>query len=313
MEVTPGPRRRVIVLDNPSAGTGTRAALIEAARAAGLDVDIDLVRADSAESLRERARTALAHGADALVVRGGDGMVHLGVGLVAGTSVPLGVLPSGTGNDFARAAGISRRRDDHGALAALIAGLEHPSAGRERIDALRLRNGGTVRWAANSVNIGFDAAVNERANRLRWIPGTLRYLVALVAVARAFRTVPFRIALDDEPLSAAPGPLVTVGNGSSVGGGIRLLPTADLADGQLDVLQVGPLSRAALALLFPLAAVGMHRSLGPVRLRRATRVRIEAPDHVLVYADGEPVGRGDVEVEVVPGAWTLLRGRARGH
>lgn len=308
-------RRRVVVLVNPAAGTGIRDELGASARLAGLDLDLHVVRAASAGELAAAGALEVSRGVDALVVQGGDGMVHLGVGLVAGTEVPLGIVPNGTGNDFARAAGLPRGRRPDDAIAALVAALANPAASRRRMDALRLRIAppgapAIERWVANSVNIGFDALVNERANRLHRLHGTARYLAALVLVARDFTTIPFRVGVDGAPAQPTPGALVTVGNGSSVGGGIRLLPAADPADGELDAMLVRPVSRLALASLFPLAALGLHRRLPQVSMRRATRIRVEAPAGTRVYADGERITEagGCIEVECVPGAWTLLRG-----
>lgn len=262
-------RPRVVVLVNPAAGTGIRDDLGASSARAGLDLDLHVIRASSAGELAAAGALEVERGVDALVVQGGDGMVHLGVGLVAGTDVPLGIVPNGTGNDFARAAGIPRGGHSGDAIAALVAALAHPAASRRRMDALRLRveapdHSAIERWVANSVNIGFDALVNERANRLQRIRGTARYIAALALVARDFTTIAFRVGLDGAPVRDAPGPLVTIGNGSTVGGGIRLLPAADPADGLLDVMLVRPLSRPALAAVFPLAALGLHRRMPQV-------------------------------------------------
>lgn len=310
--MTPSRRTRVVVLVNPTAGMGVGDDLDIAASQAGLDLDISVVRAENAVDLAAAGARELERGVDALVVQGGDGMVHLGVGLVAGTDVPLGIVPKGTGNDFARAAGIPRGGRTGDALAAIAAALKNRAASHRRMDALRVRTSTGEHWAANSVNVGFDALVNARANRLRHLSGTLRYVVALVLVARDFETIPFRVGFDDGAVQDAPGPLVSIGNGSSVGGGIRLLPSADLADGELDAMLVSPLGRARLAALFPIGAFGAHRSLREVTMHRARRIRVEAPDDVLVYADGEPLGTGSVDVECVPGAWWLLRGALGG-
>lgn len=234
-------------------------------------------------------------------------MVHLGVGLVAGTAVPLGIVPTGSGNDFARAAGIPRR-DPGRAVESIVRALRDPAAGGRRVDAMRVTVEGRTVWAANSVNIGFDSVVNRRANELTRLPGTARYVVALLQVARRFGTLPLRIGIDGGEVRDRPGPLVTIANGSSVGGGIRLLPDADVADGALDVMLVEPVGRGTLLALFPLAAVGLHRWIDRVELTPVDRVEVVAPDDVLVSADGEPLGGGTTIVECVPGAWRLLRG-----
>lgn len=154
------------------------------------------------------------------MVRGGDGMVGAGFGLVCdhaaatGRRVPPGIVPAGTGNDVARAAGL-HRHDPRAALEAVLRALEAPAPPTRDVDALRVTvtrpatardgpaDGADVvvdrRWAANSVNIGFDARVNARANRLRRVPGPLRYLTALALEARTFAPQELGLTLDDGP------------------------------------------------------------------------------------------------------------------
>lgn len=274
----PAVRRRVLVLLNPHAGRRRSLTRAQARLRTHPGLALDLVVPDPADHAAQLAagRTALADGVDAVVVRGGDGMVAARVGLVCdhaeatGRRVPLGIVPAGTGNDLARAAGL-HRRDPGAALEAVLRALEDPAAPVRRIDALRLtvtRAGAVVerRWAANSVNIGFDARVNARANALGAVPGPLRYLAALGLEARAFAAVE---------------------------------------------MGLGPLPTAGLALLFPLVYVRAHRLLRPLCTERARRVRVAVPDGVPVYADGDEVlpashGGAAVEVEAVPGAVALL-------
>lgn len=300
-------RPRVVVLVNPRAGTGVGAELSAGAHLAGFELDAVELRAPTAEGLARAAHAEIERGVDALVVQGGDGMVHLGVGLVVGTDVPLGIVATGSGNDFARAVGLPRRSPRR-AVESIVRALRDPAAGIRRVDAMRVTLEGRTVWAANSVNIGFDSVVNRRANELTRLPGTMRYVIALLQVTRRFGTLPLRIGFDGGAVVERPGPLVTIGNGPSVGGGIRLLPGADVADGVLDVLLVDPVGRGTLLALFPLAALGLHRKIDVVEMARAQRVEVQAPDDVLVFADGEPLGAGWVTVECVPGAWRLLRG-----
>lgn len=319
----PAVRRRVLVLLNPHAGRRRSLARAQARLRTHPGLALDLVVPDPADHAAQlaAARTALADGVDAVVVRGGDGMVAAGVGLVGdhaeatGRRVPLGIVPAGSGNDLARAAGL-HRRDPGAALEAVLRALEDPAAPVRRIDALRLtvtQAGAVVerQWAANSVNIGFDARVNARANALGAVPGPLRYLAALGLEARAFAAVEMGLGLDDGPVRRERVALVSVQNGPTIGGGIPLAPGARLDDGRAEATVVGPLPTAGLALLFPLVYVRAHRLLRPLRTERARRVRVAVPDGVPVYADGDEVlpashGGAAVEVEAVPGAVALL-------
>lgn len=307
---TPRPLRIAVAI-NPSASVGGRTSTgqqtVDALEAAGHRVT-PLVRSSQAELL-SAVTAELRDGVDLLVVVGGDGMVSLGVGLVAGTHTPLGLVPSGTGNDMARALGIP-----HDAPEAAIRLLVRLLDGEPRvIDALRVTGTGIGSesgapgrpiWVAGGVSAGFDAFVNERANRMRRPKGRIRYDVALAIELLRLRQVDYHVVVDGETSEVA-GTLVSVGNARSVGGGIALLPNAVVDDGLLDVLIVERLSRRAFVRLFPRVAKGTHGSDPRVRLSRATRVTIDAPG-VIAYGDGERLGPLPIDVEVVPGALTVF-------
>ncbi len=238
---------------------------------------------------------------DALVVVGGDGMVSLGVGLVARRGIPLGIVPTGTGNDMARGLGIAIGDAD-----AAIADL-HSALGRaaRTIDAgLITRPDGSERWFACVFSGGFDAIVNERANRMRWPRGRSRYTVALLRELVTLRPIRYRLELDGVA-SDRLAMLVAVGNNSSFGGGMRVAPGAMLDDGLFDVVTLDPVGRIALLRIFPSVFSGEHVRDPRVTVVRAARVWISAPD-VAAYADGERVGPFPLALEVVPGALTVL-------
>ena len=117
----------------------------------------------------------LRRGISALLVVGGDGMVHLAVNALAGTQVPLGIVPTGTGNDFARLFNLPA--EPRTAVGHFLQSLEQP----HRVDLGRVtRADGTKCWFAGVLSAGFDAAVNDRANRWRFPRGRLRYPLAML-------------------------------------------------------------------------------------------------------------------------------------
>ena len=271
----------MLVLVNAASGQGLdereREYLREHASRELRTVELVVVDDPDFAELRRRARDELERGVAAVVVRGGDGMVSLGVDLVAGTRTPLGIVPAGSGNDFARAAGIPvARRRWRETFDALLRALEHPAAYTRSVDALRVRCGGRELWAANSVNYGFDAVVNERANGLR-LPGTLRYLAAIVQAAGRFEAREFVVRLDGGPEERLRTTLVCAANGGSVGGGVRIAPGADLADGRVEAVTVAGMPKLGFLALFPSALVGLHRLLPQVRIRRARTLEVTCP------------------------------------
>ena len=287
----PSSTRRIAFLTNPTAGKGrgARAAAIAVPRLrrAGIEVQ-ELVGEDGGDA-EALARRAVAEGCDALVVCGGDGMVHLGVQAVAGTGVPLGVVPAGTGNDVARYLDLSRT-DPAAAADVVIA---------SRTRTLDLARSGE-RYFVTVLAAGFDAIVNERANRMTWPRGQMRYNLATLAELRSLAALPYVLELDGrtERLDAT---LVAVGNGPSFGGGLRITEGAVLDDGLLDVVVIKPLGRAALVGTYPKLFRGTHTSHPAYEHHRVRSVTVAAPG-IVTYADGERFGPLPLTVECAPGA-----------
>lgn len=295
---------------NPAAGTGHGTAVGRRAhrllQRAGHDVH-DL-SAPTLALATDRARQATTAGLDALVVVGGDGMVHLGVGLVAGTDVPLGVVAVGTGNDVARAHGLPR-----GDVDAAVRVIERAlRAAPHRVDAVRVGppDGPGTRWYAGVLSCGLDAAVNARANTLIWPRGHARYLRALVPELTAFRPYGYRITVDGEVRQTAAS-LVAVANTAWFGGGLPIAPDARPDDGLLDVVVAAGLTRREVVALFPSLYRGRHVHDPRVRVVRGRQVLVEPdPTHgttpPTAFADGEPLGRLPLRAHVVPAALRLL-------
>jgi diacylglycerol kinase (ATP) len=287
--------REIALLVNPTSGRGrgARAGREVAGRLheAGHAVR-QLIGRDVSES-QDMAREAVAQGTDALVVVGGDGMVHLGLQAVGGTEVPFGVVPAGSGNDFARAIGVPLR--DTAAAASIVA-----TGAERRVDLGRMGD----QWFAGVVAAGFDARVNDRANRMRWPRGRMRYNAAMLVELGVFQPVPYVLDLDGDAWETS-AMLVTIGNIPSYGGGMRVTPGAILDDGLLDIMIVKPLSKARFLTVFPRVYTGSHVDLPFVEIRRAKQIRIDAPG-ITAYADGERLGPLPQTFEAVPAALRVL-------
>jgi diacylglycerol kinase (ATP) len=293
----------VALLANPAAGRGRYGGVLPAVldRLAGSGRDVRPVVAGSAAEARAGAARAIADGAAALVAVGGDGTVHLALQAVAGRGVPLGIVPAGTGNDFAASVGLPGTP-----LAAADAVAAALATGRRRVlDLARLTTAdGAVTWFGAVLAAGFDAVVNERANRMAFPRGARRYDVAIVAELLRLRPLRYRLVVDGEPCEVA-AVLLAVANTPSYGGGMRICPAADPTDGLLDLVYAGPMGRAALMRIKPRVYAGTHVAHPAVVSLRARRVEIAGPP-VVTYADGERVAALPVTVEAVPGALQLL-------
>ncbi|WP_121251548.1 YegS/Rv2252/BmrU family lipid kinase [Nocardioides ferulae] len=291
----PSSRREIALLTNPTAGQGrgarARAAVIGRFRDAGLSVR-DLVGRDADEAL-DLAHAAVADGVESLVVCGGDGMAHLAVQALAGTDTALGVIPAGTGNDVGRLLDLPGR-DFAAAADRVIAGRTHT------LDLAR--SGG--KYFLTVMAAGFDAVVNERANRMTWPRGQMRYNLATLAELRVFEPIAYTLEIDGL-VHHTDAMLVAVGNGPSFGGGLRIAEGALADDGMLDVVIITPLSKPALVRAYPKLFRGTHTALPQYVHHRARTVTIAAHG-IVAYADGERFGALPLTVECVPGALRAL-------
>jgi diacylglycerol kinase (ATP) len=293
----------IAVLANPTAARGRHRGLLPAVldRLGGSGRPVRLLAASSSEEAEKACHRAVAEGVKAVVAVGGDGTVHHALQSVAGRPVGFGVVPAGTGNDFATCTGVPE--DPIVAAEAIAAALRD---GRYRpVDLARMTDPeGVVGWFGVVLAAGFDAIVNERANRMRWPRGPRRYELAIALEMGRLRSRFYQLELDGAD-GSNPYVLVAVGNCPSYGGGLRICPDADPTDGLLDVVTAAPLGRIALARLTPRVRRGTHVTDPLVTTFRARQVRINAAE-IIGYADGERIGPLPLVVECVPGAVRLL-------
>lgn len=300
------PARRFTLLVNPTAGAGRSrrdAGIVERVlRSARADVevlcapDVDTALRWGREAVTAPTRRTQDGSEHCLVAVGGDGTVHLALQVIGGSDAVLGVVACGSGDDAARAWGLPRRAPQRSAQILLHA----PSVPADL--GLAESPDGTRRWFATVVATGFDAKVTQRSLRPTSLPGPLRYLSALLAELREFTALRYRLALDGE-VADTDAMLVAVGNGPYYGGGMRVTPQADPADGLLDVLVLHPLPTAEFLRVFPRVYRGTHLSHPAVQLRRARVVDVDAPG-VVAFADGERLG-------ALPQRFTVHRGALR--
>ncbi len=300
---------RVGVVVNPTAGRGRAAGhgdgVADEFHRQGIET-IDLSGKDAGHALA-RARAALDR-IDALVVVGGDGMAHLGVNAIAGTGIPLGLVPAGSGNDLAR----TLRLPINKVPAAVGIIVEALGAGGRRIDAIATTREDdrsfVPTWAACVLSAGIDAAVNARANSYRWPMGAGRYVRGVFAELMQFAPYSYRVTIDGDTCEQ-PATLVTVANGPTFGGGMRIAPEAKVDDGLLDVVLADGLSRREVLGLFPKLYRGTHVGHPAVQIRRAREVIIEPGPGVRpprAFADGEDLSALPLTARVAPGAVHLL-------
>jgi diacylglycerol kinase (ATP) len=283
--------RRLALLANPTSGKGRFRGSIDpvAAKLSSGDCSVTLLTGGSALESAEMARRVVAEGYDDLIVMGGDGLVHLALQAIVGSQTALGVIATGSGNDVARALGLPTRRPDEAVDVVLT--------GSTRLIDVANAAGA---YYATVLCSGFDSLVNERANRMTWPTGQMRYNLATLAELRVFRPLNYRLELDGQSRELE-AMLVAVGNGPSYGGGLRMCHGAEIDDGMLDVVIIKPVSKLELLKVYPRLFKGTHVTHRAYEHHSVKQITVAA-EGIVAYADGERLAPLPMTIDVVPEA-----------
>lgn len=229
-----------------------------------------------------------------VIAVGGDGTVHeVASGLVGGVAA-LGVLPTGSGNDFASMLAVPSSPTAAPAFFAAQAQRACDVGWVEWVDSAGDRGRS---WFINSLGLGFEGAVAARADRLARIPGFLRYLLALAIELPAYRAPHMQFMIDGERVDQHQF-LVAIGNGRRAGGGFLLNPAACIDDGELDLCRADHLPLNRLLRILPSVFRGGHVDFAGVHVSRCSRLELECRPPTAVHADGEILTRAATRLSV---------------
>lgn len=302
-----------LILHNPHAGRGRSAEVWQQ-----LMQDVpelarcEAVRAGSAEGMVEALAQRLTQGRTQngddvvkVLALGGDGTGNLAVNglLRAGRGdIPLGLVPAGTGSDFARHLGLPR--DAEGALRHALA--RDPSTARV-VDAIEVRTDSGVHcYAFNIASAGLSGAVDLAVNQARLSRGG-SYRAAILQTLLRYGAVHGRVEVDGEPFHDGALYLVAMANAPFFGQNIKVAPDARIDDGLLDVVFIPPFPKWQLPFRLPLLFLGKHTSMKLVRVKRAKKVRIVPHEGFPPYdLDGEILPAEPATFRVLPGAIRVL-------
>ena len=280
------PSRPLAVLVNPAAAGGRTLRVLPEIRAEleRLGARFRVVETTSADHARSEAAAA-AEAGETVAGLGGDGLIGIVAGVLCGSELPLAVLPGGRGNDLARVLGIPS--DPAAAARVAVEGVER------RIDVPEANGTSYVGIAS----CGFDSDANRIANEARLVRGNLVYLYAALRALVEWRPATFEVTVDGERHTFT-GYTVAVANSKAYGGGMYVLPHAELDDGRLDVMV--SLARPKLASLRMLPKVfnGSHVDDPTLRFLRGREFEISADRPFTVYADGDPIAELPVRIRV---------------
>ena len=289
-----GAKRRLYVLIlaiNPISGRGyaRRKAKKASQHFSSLGIQTIEVEGETLSDFRSRFSAELRNeSVTGVIALGGDGFIHEIIQHLVSRNLPLGVIPCGTGNDFARSLGIHQ----------LSFEKQLEVIGNPITKSIDLGLVGKS-WFAAILSSGFDALVNERANLMTWPKGRMKYNIAMIEKLIALKSHPYRIRLDQSEIHIE-ATIVTVANGASYGGGMKVCPEASLEDGLFDVMVLGKVSRFELLKVFPKVYRGTHVGHPAVTFYRCSEIEIDGSGSS--FADGELVSQLPLTATCVSGA-----------
>jgi|SRR5271157_188651 len=272
------------------------------------DCRLEWVSTDRPAQAVDLARQTGEQGFDRLLALGGDGTVHEVINglmqLPQEKRPAIGIVPLGSGNDFAQSVGIpldlaeAARRALSGEAKRMDVGLVKDEHGRSE-------------YFDNTCGAGFDAIVNLRSRKIHFVHGFLMYLVAVLqTIALNFEAVPMSIQTDREAWSQ-PSLMLALGNGKREGGGFLVTPDARVDDGLLHYATIGRISRLFMLRIIPEVMRGTHGRFKQVRLGACREMTLTAESPLCVHMDGEVFAGFDSDVrkltlQVVPDAVRLV-------
>lgn len=256
----------------------------------------------------------------AVAVIGGDGTIHSLLPILIQSQVPLAIIPAGSGNDAARALGISRKP---------IAALEQMLSGQATaIDLIRtshllnepisetdfVQGKSDIAYSLTAVATGFDGAIADIVNRSfykRWCNlfrvGSLAYLIGIFHTLLTFRPFPVVVKVDGQIHRFERGWLIAVANTSSYGAGLRICPEAKANDHLLHICIVHSCTPLQLLRLFPTLLTGSHTKLPYVSILTGTVIHIEPEaDELYAFGDGEALHAPPLRASVLSDAISII-------
>jgi YegS/Rv2252/BmrU family lipid kinase len=278
--------RRFALLVNPASGGGRSLNALPAviAELDRLGAPHRTVTTRSMEHAAEEAARAGEAGETVAAV-GGDGLLRPIAAALKGSRAPVALIPSGRGNDLARVLGIPR--DPAQAARVAVEGDERP------LDVASVD--GTPYLGIAS--FGFDSEANRIANEAKLVKGDAVYLYAALRALAAWKPAGFEVTVDGTRHSIT-GYTVAVGNSRAYGGGMLLLPHAELDDGKLDVLLVAESSKLQFLRGLPKVFKGTHLESPHVQVTKGEVIEVSSDRPFVIYADGDPIGATPATIRV---------------
>lgn len=290
--------RKVSLLVNPLAGKGKALSIADELQylLKELDVETDALMPTSRSEVAGVINESVTSGIDTLLAVGGDGLINQAVNVLAGTDTVLGLIPVGTGNDFARSLNLN--------FGGLLEQAHKALSPATEVDLIKCG----PHHVATSVICGFPAAVNLRANELRFPKGSSSYTFATLMELPLMSPTIYRLKLDGKSLEVTAAAVV-VANSAYFGGGMKICPDASTSDGLLDVCVIGDVGKLDLLRSFLKVRTGDHVDHPKVSIFKASEIEIAGTG--IIRGDGEQLSELPVKIEIQRGVINVAGGDNR--
>ena len=286
---------KVSLLVNPLAGKGIAISVAQELKGLlnELGAEVSLLIPESRSEVVKAITDSLNCDIDRLIAVGGDGLINQTVNALVGTDTTLGIIPVGTGNDFARSLGLDSGGLFEQGQKALTPAIE--------VDLIKYGSN----YVATSTICGFPAAVNLRANDLRFPKGSSSYTFATLMELPLMSPTSYKLKLDSENLEVQAAAVI-VANSAYFGGGMKICPDADTSDGLLDVCIIGDVGKFDLLRSFLKVRTGDHIDHPKVSIYRTSEIEITGTG--IIRGDGEQLGELPAKIVVQRGAINIAGG-----
>ena len=286
--------RKIFVVWNPASG-GRSSKIVKQLAAYLQTSSLDYLIADTSKtkSANRTVKDQLDHTFSDLIIVGGDGTINEAVnGLTF--DIPVGIIPAGTGDDFVKMISIGKtlKEQIHSAVHGTISTIDLGVCNERKF--------------VNGIGIGFDGQIVEDmfAKRVPLLSGHAAYYYHVLRILGGYSEKRFRYRLDDLQLENELI-LLTIGNGSTFGGGFKLMPQAKIDDGLLEICEIGKLSGLRRFLNIHKLSNGTHDTLSTVKFHQAQKILVEENPLLFAHIDGERLGNPPFDIQVLPKALKL--------
>ena len=290
---------------NPAAGRGSSIKIVKAAEKILAERNIDYIIkfSEYEKHARELARELAENGCDSIIAVGGDGTVlECAQGLYFlneeyREKISLGILPCGSGNDFARTINLPKNADD-----ALEVILENKTMCCDMFECNGIPG-------LNIACMGIDSEIAHMADKIKRVFGKLSYLVAVIKNIFTYKSIKAKIHMDGEMVEND-FTILAMSNGKYYGGGFMIAPDAEIADGLITFIYIDNLPWYRMLVLFPKVFSGGHMGLKEVHVKNCAHVKIEYNGNNVFNIDGNIIDTGRViDLKIAPSAISIIHNK----